>query len=123
MRRHNPQLGLVELWHRLKQRGYTRQSESLFRVMCKLGMFPQEKEKKTYMPKPYQYMTRPGEKIQMDAKAVPRRCIAGPVQYTAIDEFSRLRFLAAYPEQSPYCSADFCLTNLHFKQSPFEDHC
>ena len=24
MRRRNPQLGLVELWHRLKQRGYTR---------------------------------------------------------------------------------------------------
>ncbi len=28
-------------------------------------------------------------------------------QYTAIDEFYRLRFLAAYPEQSTYSSADF----------------
>nr|WP_283243145.1 DDE-type integrase/transposase/recombinase [Yeguia hominis] len=28
-------------------------------------------------------------------------------QYTAIDEFTRLRFLAAYPEQSAYSSADF----------------
>ena len=28
-------------------------------------------------------------------------------QYTAIDEFTRLRFLAAYPEQSAYFSADF----------------
>ena len=46
MRRRNPQLGLVELWHRLKQRGYTRRPESLFRVMRKLGMFPQEKKKK-----------------------------------------------------------------------------
>ena len=27
--------------------------------------------------------------------------------YTAIDEFSRLRFLAVYPEQSTYSSADF----------------
>ena len=27
--------------------------------------------------------------------------------YTAIDEFTRLRFLAAYPEQSTYSSADF----------------
>ena len=33
MRRRDPQLGLVELWHRLKQRGYTRRPESLFRVM------------------------------------------------------------------------------------------
>jgi len=28
-------------------------------------------------------------------------------QYTAIDEFTRLRFLAASPEQSAYSSADF----------------
>ena len=45
MRRRNPQLGLVELWHRLRQRGYTRWPESLLRVMRKLGMFPQEKKK------------------------------------------------------------------------------
>lgn len=42
---------------------------------------------------------------------VPRKCIADPelrlFQYTAMDEFSRLRFLAAYPEQSTYSSADF----------------
>ncbi len=46
MRRGNTQLGLVELWYHLKQRGYTRRLESLFRVMCKLGTFPQEKKKK-----------------------------------------------------------------------------
>ena len=47
----------------------------------------------------------------MDVKVVPRRCIANPelrlYQYTAMDEFTRLRFLAAYPEQSTYSSADF----------------
>ena len=79
--------------------------------MRKLGMFPQEKKKKAYTPKPYQQMTYPGERIQVDVKVVPRRCIADPelhlIQYTAIDEFSRLRFLAAYPEQSTYSSADF----------------
>ena len=108
IRRRNPQLGLVELWHRLKQRGYTRRPESLFRVMRKLGMFPQEKKKKTYTLQPYQQMTRPGERIQVDVKIVPRRCITDPelrlFQYTAIDEFSRL---AAYLEQSAYSSADF----------------
>ena len=41
MRRRNPTLGMVELWHRLRKRGYTRCPESLFRVMRKLGMFPQ----------------------------------------------------------------------------------
>lgn len=111
MHRRNPSLGLIELWHRLKLRGYTRRPESLFRVMRKLGMFPQEKKKKSYKPKPYQQMTYPGERIQVDVKVVPRRCIADPelrlFQYTAVDEFSRLRFLAAYPEQSTYSSADF----------------
>ena len=28
-------------------------------------------------------------------------------QYTAIDEYTRLRYLGAYPEQSTYSSADF----------------
>lgn len=111
MRRRNPQLGLSELWYRLKQRGYTRRPESLFRVMCKLGIFAQEKKKKPYIPKPYQQMTYPGERVQVDVKVVPRCCITEPelrlYQYTAIDEFSRLRFLAAYPEQSTYSSADF----------------
>ena len=41
MRRRNPALGMTELWHRLKQRGYTRRPETLFRVMRRLGMFPQ----------------------------------------------------------------------------------
>lgn len=111
MHRRNPSLGLIELWYRLKQRGYTRRPESLFRVMRKLGMFPAEKPKNAYKPKPYEQMTYPGERIQVDVKVVPRNCIADPelhlFQYTAIDEFTRLRFLAAYPEQSTYSSADF----------------
>lgn len=56
-------------------------------------------------------MTYPGQRIQVDVKVVPRKCIADPelrlFQHTAIDEFSRLRFLWAYPEQSTYSAADF----------------
>ena len=111
MRRRNPRLGMVELWHRLRQRGYTRRPESLFRVMRKLGLFPSKEKKTAYKPKPYQQMTYPGQRIQVDVKVVPRRCITDPelrlYQYTAIDEFTRLRFLAAYPEQSTCSSADF----------------
>lgn len=111
MRRRNPNIGLVELWHRLRKRGYTRCVESLFRTMRKLGMFPAAKTKKGYKPKPYEQMTHPGERVQIDVKVVPRRCIADPdlrlYQYTAIDEFTRVRILGAYPEQSTYSSADF----------------
>ena len=78
MRRRNPKLGMLELWHRLRQRGYSRCPESLFRVMRKLGLFPAEKPKKKYKPKPYEQMTHPGERVQVDVKVVPRRCIADP---------------------------------------------
>ena len=111
MRRRNPALGMIEFWHRLRLRGYTCRPESLFRVMRKMGMFPPEKPKNTYKPKPCVQMTHPGERVQADVKVEPRKCIADAelrlFQYTAIDEFTRLRFLAAYPEQSTYSSADF----------------
>lgn len=88
MRRRNPNLGMVELWHRLRQQGYTRRPESLFRVMRKLGLFPSDGKKETYKPKPYEQMTYPGQRVQVDVKVVPRRCIADPelrlFQYTAM---------------------------------------
>ncbi|HMM05181.1 MAG TPA: DDE-type integrase/transposase/recombinase [Clostridiales bacterium] len=56
-------------------------------------------------------MKYPGQRVQIDVKVVPRACIADSqlrlFQYTAIDEYSRLRFLGAYEEQSTYSSADF----------------
>ncbi len=97
MRRRNPRLGLIEFWDRLRKRGYTRRPESLYRVMRKMGLFPAEKPKNTYKPKPYEQMSRPGERVQVDVKVVPRSCIADPelrlYQYTAIDELTRVRFL------------------------------
>ncbi len=111
MRRRNPDLGIIELWCRLRERGYTRCVESLYRVMTREGLMPQKKKMKKYIPKPYEQMTHPGERIQIDVKVVPRKCIADPelrlYQYTAIDEYSRYRVLGAYLEQSTYSSTDF----------------
>ena len=111
MRRRNPALGMIELWRRLRQRGYTRRPESVFRVMRRQRLFPAKKQKKKEKVKPYEQMTHPGERVQVDVKVVSQKCIANPelrlFQYTAIDEFTRLRFLAAYPEQSTCSSADF----------------
>ena len=45
IRRRNPALGMIKLWHCLRQRGYTRYPERLFRVMHKMGLFPAEKPK------------------------------------------------------------------------------
>ena len=66
MRRRNPKLGLTKLWHRLRKRGYTRRVESLYRVLKRLALLPQAPAKPTYKPKPYEQMTYPGERIQID---------------------------------------------------------
>ncbi len=110
-RRRCPDLELPELWHRLRKKGYSRCITSLYRVMKKYGMLPHKMEKKKRIVKPYEQMTHAGERVQIDVKVVPRKCIADKelklYQYTAIDEYTRLRFLYGYEEQSTYSSADF----------------
>ena len=79
--------------------------------MRREGWTAQGEKKKPYKPKPYEQMQYPGQRVQIDVKVVPRRCIADPqlklYQYTAIDEYSRYRVLGAYEEQSTFSSADF----------------
>ncbi len=127
MRRRNPALGLIDLWCRLRDRGYTRCPESLYRVLKRMGTLPEPLKKQPYKPKPYEQMTYPGQRVQIDVKVVPRACCPNGqrlFQYTAIDEFSRLRFLAAYEEQSTYSSADFLKkTYSFFKRQGFITEC
>jgi len=116
--RRNPDIGLTDLWCRLRKRGYRRCPESLYRVMRRLELIPNYKAKEKYTPKPYEQMTRPGQRVQMDVKVVPLRCRAGGAprlyQYTAIDECTRLRCLGAYDEQSTFSSADFARRTVAF---------
>ena len=127
MRRRNPRLGMVELWCKLRARGYSRCLESLWRVLKREGLIA-VREKDPYTPKPYQQMTHPGERIQIDVKVVPRKCIADPklrlFQYTAIDEYSRYRILGAYSEQNTYSSYLFLLKVLdEFKRKGVKVEC
>ena len=73
MRRRNPNLGMVELWYRLRQRGYTRRPESLFRVMKKLGLFPPKEKKPAYG---LQAKALPAD--DLSRTAYPGRCEGGP---------------------------------------------
>lgn len=85
--------------------------------MKRIGPHPAKLEnpKKKYKPKPYYNATAPGEKVQVDVKVVPRACLAGQYaenggklyQYTAIDEYTRMRYLCAFEEQSTYSSMVF----------------
>lgn len=113
MRRKNPKLGLMEFWFKLRARGYKRHYVSLFRLMIRMGLFTRkESARKHYQPKPYEPMNHPGERVQIDVKWVPRECIVGGkvcqfCQYTAIDEYSRLRFLQGFDEANTYTSMQF----------------
>lgn len=109
----NKDTGLVILWVKLRQRGYTRSVSSLYTQLKKLNLkFNTPKKKKKAKPKPYIQMTFPGERVQIDVKTVPSKCIIGQFnlyQYTAIDEYSRYRFLKIYGEKSTYTSYKFLL--------------
>lgn len=107
----NESTGLVVFWVKLKQRGYKRSISSLYHQLKKLDLkFNNKKKKSKKITKPYIQMTFPGERIQIDVKTVPSKCIVGNFklyQYTAIDEYSRIRYLQIYEEKSTYTSYMF----------------
>jgi transposase InsO family protein len=108
----NPNLGLMDLWYKLRARGYTRGITGLYKVLKRESVnlpLPQSK----YIPKPYEQMTFPGERVQIDVKFVPTQCLIDApkglrlFQYTAIDEYSRMRCLEGFSEHNSYVSKIF----------------
>ena len=127
MRRRNPNAGLVVFWVKLMQRGYTRSVTGLYRVLQRTGKMALKPQNPKYVPKPYEKMLYPGQRVQIDVKFVPACCLAGAAsgqkfyQYTAIDEYSRFRYLEAFEEHSTYSSAQF-LEHL-IRAFPFRIEC
>ena len=114
MRRRNPDLGLVVFWVKLMQRGYTRSVTGLYRVLRRQGIMAVKPPNPKYIPKPYEQMQYPGQRIQIDVKYVPSACLKNSkvigkqfFQYTAIDEYSRWRYVEAFEEHNTYSSAVF----------------
>ena len=113
MRRRNPDAGLVVFWVKLMQRGYSRSIPGLYRFLRKRNLMAVKPANPKYVPKPYEKMDYPGQRIQVDVKFVPAVCLVNEAkgqhfyQYTAIDEFSRWRFVEAFDEHSTYSSALF----------------
>ena len=77
MRRRNPNAGLVVLWVKLRQRGYTRTVTGLYRVLRRSGGMAVKPKNPKYIPKPYEQMSYPGERVQIDVKFVPAACLVG----------------------------------------------
>ena len=127
MRKRNPNAGLVVFWVKLMQRGYSRSVTGLYRVLRRQGQMAVKPPNPKYIPKPYEKMQYPGQRVQIDVKVVPTTCIVGDAQgekfyqYTAIDEYSRFRYLEAFKEQSSYSSAIFVEHLL--KKFPFKIEC
>lgn len=113
MRKRNPDAGLVVFWVKLRQRGYKRSVTGLYRVLRKQGQVAVKPPNPKYIPKPYEQMYYPGQRVQIDVKFVPAVCLVGEArgdsyyQYTAIDEYSRFRYVEAFKEHSTYSSAIF----------------
>lgn len=114
MRRRNPNTGLVVFWVKLRQRGYTRSISGLYRFLRKRGQMAVKLPNPKYIPKSYEQMRYPGQRVQIDVKFVPAACLVGQAageggfyQYTFLDEFSRFRYLEAFQEHSTYSSAQF----------------
>lgn len=113
MRRRNPNAGLVIFWVKLMQRGYSRSISGLYRFLRKQKMMAVKPANPKYVPKPYEQMLFPGQRIQIDVKFVPSICLVNQAQgqsffqYTAIDEYSRWRFVEAFEEHNTYSSAVF----------------
>lgn len=108
--------GIVVLWIKLVRNGYKRTIAGLYKIMRKLGIYsPVPSKKKQYVPKPYEQMKYPGQRVQIDVKYVPTNCLCRELQelgekfyqYTAIDEYTRQRVLWASKEHSTYASTKF----------------
>lgn len=115
-KRKNKDTGLVVLWVKLREAGYTRSVTSLYRMMIKLGIYKKTpSKKKKYEPKNYVQMKYPGQRVQVDVKYVPSNCMTRELiereeryyQFTAIDEYTRLRVIWFAKEHSSYEASRF----------------
>lgn len=115
-KRNNKETGLVVLWIKLRAAGYTRTVQGLYHVMQRIGIYEKAPSKrKAKQNAEIIVATYPGEKVQIDVKYVPRECMTEELkekgeryyQYTAIDEFTRIRYTWFTNEHSTYMSSEF----------------
>ena len=118
-RPHSHPTGLVVFWVKLRERGYSRSISGLYRFLRKQGQMAVKLPNPKYVPKPYEKMQYPGQRVQIDVKYVPQACLVGEAvsdaaenggfyyQFTFIDEYSRFRYLEAFKEHTSYSAAEF----------------
>jgi len=96
----------------LQQKGYTRSYGGFKRISAKLRALKPKKKKPKQKPKPYTRAEYPGQKMQIDVKYVPTKCVANGkkyYQFTAVDECTRWTYRQMYDEHSSYSAKAFLL--------------
>lgn len=119
--RYHAHEGLAHVYRKLKDSGYKRTYDSMCIQIRKMKLNA-IKKRRSYPKTNYRRIVTsyPGERVQIDVKFVPNECIgfASPhdryYQITAIDEFSRKRYLELVNENSTYSTSEF-LTRLEEK--------
>lgn len=111
----NKETGLVVLRVKLRCAGYTRTIQDLYHAMQRMRIYKKAPSKKKSEPNELIIWEYPGEKIQVDVKYVPKKCMSPELQemgekyyqYTAIDECSRLRYTWFTNAHDTYASSKF----------------
>ena len=125
----NKDTGLVVLWVKLREAGYTRTVQGLYRVLQRLGIYQKApSKKKESEPREWVTGTYPGEKVQVDVKYVPKKCMSAELQekgekyyqYTGIDEFTRIRYIWYTNEHSTYMSSEFVKRLVRYFREQYE---
>lgn len=106
--------GMAQVYRKLKDAGYTRTYDSMCRQIRKMKL-NKPKKRKSYPKSNYRKnpATYPGERVQIDVKYIPNECIGFAshhsryYQITAIDEYSRKRYLELVNELSTYSTSNF----------------
>ena len=79
MCRRNPHAGFVMFWVKLRPRGYTRSVSGVHKLLLRIDGKPVKLPNPKYIPKPYEQMQYPCQRVQMDVKFVPSACLVGDV--------------------------------------------
>lgn len=106
--------GYAQVYRKLLDAGYKRSYDSMCRQIRKMKLNVKHK-RKSYPKSKYHKnpATYPGERVQIDIKYVPNECIGFAsyhsryYQITAIDEYSRKRYLELASEKSTYTTSEF----------------
>jgi len=112
----HPRWGLYRLHFILRSaHGFTRSIGGLYKALKRLGFYAPARRPRRRKYKRYE-RPWPGANIQIDVKYLPKLGGQQDYQYTALDEYSRLRYARIYSENTPRQAREFLGEALDFFQ-------